>query len=87
MSNKYVVQRWSGLAWYDSMCSPYKTMSEVTAHLKKYWWHYTIENPYRIIDFKPKKKVQRYVPKYNFSDWNSDKDMVVCTSYKKDCDI
>ena len=59
------------------MCSPYKTMGAVRAHLEKYSWHYTTENPYRIVDFKPKKKVQRYYPKYNQKDWNSDEGMVV----------
>jgi hypothetical protein len=53
-------------------------MAEVNKHLKDYWWHYTNEYPYRIQDFKPKKNVQKYVPKYNpFQDWNSDKGMVV----------
>jgi hypothetical protein len=74
----YVIERWSGKAWYASMCSPYKTMGELNRHLKEYWWHYTEENPYRIKDFKPKKKIQQYTPKYNaFQDWNSDKGMVV----------
>jgi hypothetical protein len=59
------------------MCSPYKTMGAVNAHLLKYWWHYTTENPYRIKDFKPKKKVQRYSPRYNQKCWNSDEGMVV----------
>ena len=72
---RYVVQRWSGKAWNDSLCSPYKTMGEVNKHLKEYYWHYTTENPYRVIDYKTKKKVQKYVSKYN-QDWNSDKGMV-----------
>lgn len=74
---KYVVQRWNGASWYDSLTSPYKTMGQVNKHLQDYWWHYTDDNPYRIIDYKPKKKVSRYVPKYNASKWNTDDDMVV----------
>ena len=74
---KYTIQRWTGKAWDDTMLSPYKTMGEVNAHLKKYYWHYTEENPYRIIDHKPEKKVQRYVPKHNRNFWNSDDGMVV----------
>jgi len=75
---KYILQRWTGAAWGDTMCSPYSSMSEINEHLKKYSWHYTDEYPYRIQDFKSKKKVQKYVPKYNpYRDWNSDKDMVI----------
>jgi hypothetical protein len=73
----FTIQRWTGKAWDNTMCSPYKTMGAVTAHLRKYAWHYTVENPYRIIDFKPKKKVSNYSPKYDFKKWNSDDDMVV----------
>jgi len=77
MSTKYVVERWTGKAWYPSMCSPYKSYKEVQDHLTKYSWHYTTENPYRIKEFKPKKKVQRYVPKYStYQLWNSDIGMV-----------
>ena len=54
MSSGYVIQRWTGKAWDDTMCSPYKTMAEVRKHLQKYSWHYTNENPYRIKDYKPK---------------------------------
>jgi hypothetical protein len=51
-------------------------MGEVERHLKDYYWHYTTEHPYRIVDCKPK-KVQKYVPKYKaYQDWNSDKGMV-----------
>jgi len=77
LSHGFVVERWSGKAWYSSLGSPYKTMAEVRSHLTKYWWHYTDENPYRIKDYKPA-KVQKYVPKYNKSAWNTDDDMVVC---------
>jgi len=80
MSKGYVVQRWTGKSWYNSMCSPYKTMSEVRKHLDEYYWHYTEENPYRIIDFKPKTKIQKYVPKYDKKRWNSDDNMVICNS-------
>jgi hypothetical protein len=73
----YNVERWTGKAWAPSMCSPFKNMSAVNKHLKGYWWHYTVDFPYRITDFKPKKKVQRYYPKYNLRDWNSDAGMVV----------
>ena len=74
MSQGLVLQRWTGSSWNDSLCSPYKTMGEIQKHLKEYWWHYTAEHPYRVIDYKPK-KVQRYVPKYK--NWNSDDEMVV----------
>jgi len=75
----YAVERWSGKAWYASLCSPYKTMADVQKHLKDYWWHYTTENPYRIVDYKSKTKVQKYSPKYK-NNWNSDDNMVVCIS-------
>ena len=53
-------------------------MSEINQYLEDYAWHFTADNPYRIKDHKPKKKVQQYSPKYNvFQDWNSDKGMVV----------
>jgi hypothetical protein len=55
-------------------------MGEVNKHLKEYYWHYTTENPYRVIDYKPKKKVQKYVPKYN-QDWNSDKGIVITNTF------
>jgi hypothetical protein len=74
---KFVIECWTGKAWYPSLCSPYKTMAEVNKHLKNYSWHYTSENPYRIKDYKPKKKVQRYTPKYKIQNWNSDDQMVV----------
>jgi hypothetical protein len=74
---KYVVERWTGKAWGASMCSPYKSMSEVTKHLRDYSWHYTAKNPYRIKEFKEKKKARYNVPKFNFQDWNSDAGMVV----------
>ena len=72
----YNVERWSGKAWYPSMCSPYKTMGEVNKHLTQYWWHYTDSNPYRITNLKPKKVVRRSSYKH-FQDWNSDKGMAV----------
>ncbi len=75
MSHGFVVERWTGKAWYASLCSPFKTMSEVRKHLSDYSWHYSEENPYRVKDYKPK-KVQRYVPKYKASDWNTDEGMV-----------
>jgi hypothetical protein len=74
---KFVIERWTGRAWNASLCSPYKTMAEVTKHLKEYSWHYTAENPYRIVNFKPKKRIQKYIPKYNFQDWNSDRGLVI----------
>jgi hypothetical protein len=74
---KYVIERWTGKAWYTSLCSPYKNMSEVNKHLRDYSWHYTTENPYRIKEHKEKKKAQYNVPKFNFQDWNSDQGMVV----------
>lgn len=77
---KYVIERWSGKSWYPSLCSPYKTMSEVNEYLKNYWWHYTAEYPYRVKDFKPKKKILKYVPKYKTQNWNSDDQMVVSYS-------
>jgi hypothetical protein len=58
----YTVKRWTGKAWYDSMCSPYKTYSEAMAHVKKYSWHYTNNNPYKIVETKIKEKtVKRFV--------------------------
>jgi hypothetical protein len=74
---KFVIERWTGKNWCPSLCSPYNTMSNVNKHLKKYAWHYTTKNPYRITSYKPKKKVQKYVPKYSFQAWNSDDQMVV----------
>jgi len=77
-SSSLVLQRWTGKAWDDSLCSPYKTMGEIRAHLKKYAWHYTAENLYRIVDYKPPKlKIQPYKPKNVWQDWNSDEGMVV----------
>jgi len=57
------LQRWSGNAWYDTMMSPFKNHVEVSNHLKKYWWHYTTDNPYRIIDTKPKKQKDKNLTK------------------------
>jgi hypothetical protein len=76
--SKYVLQRWSGVAWYDTMCSPYETMGEIKAHLKDYGWHYTESNPYRIKDYNPKQKIKNYFPKYNL---NSDKGVVVQNTF------
>jgi hypothetical protein len=73
----YVIERWTGKAWDASLCSPYKSMSEVNKHLKKYWWHYTDNNPYRINDYKPKKQPRYNAPKFNNRDWNNDNGMVV----------
>jgi len=75
--HRYKIERWTGKAWDSFPGVVYKTMSEVNKHLTNYWWHYTNDNPYRVVDFKPKKKVQQYVPKYNLQDWNSDAGMVV----------
>lgn len=47
---KYIVERWTGKGWYASMCSPYTSLTEVQEYLKKYSWHYTTTNPYRIIE-------------------------------------
>lgn len=78
MTKGYIVEQWSGKAWYASMCSPYKTMGDVNKHLQEYWWHYTNDFPYRIKESKPKKqKIQTRFTKYNFQDWNSDKGMAV----------
>jgi len=75
VSSGLVLQRWTGKAWNDSLCSPYKTIGEIRKHLKEYHWHYTEENPYRIINYKPKKKQKS---KYNpDKDWNSDRGMMV----------
>lgn len=74
---KITLQRWTGRNWEDTLTSPFKNMSEVMCHVKKYSWHYTKENPYRIVDYKSKKKVSKYVPKYNTKSWNMDDDMVV----------
>jgi hypothetical protein len=74
---KFVIERWTGRAWDSFPGQTFKTMSDVNNYLKKYAWHYTTENPYRITDYKPKKKIQKYVPKFSFQDWNSDQGMVV----------
>ena len=66
-----------GKAWDSFPGQTFKTMGEVNSHLSKYAWHYTTETPYRIKDYKPKKKVQKYVPKYSLQAWNSDEGMVV----------
>jgi hypothetical protein len=74
--SRYNVERWTGSGWYASLCSPYKTMAEVTKHLQEYAWHYTIQNPYRITDFKPKKPKQYTSPRFNHQDWNSDRGII-----------
>ena len=84
MSQGYVVERWTGKAWYASMCSPYKTMAEVNKHLKDYWWHYTTKNPYRIKDYKPPKlKLKPHIPKPNFRKMIEDDDYGMVYSYGK----
>jgi hypothetical protein len=55
----YTVQRYTGKAWNDSMCSPYKSYAEAMAHVKNYSWHYYKDNPYRIIEDKPKKNITK----------------------------
>jgi hypothetical protein len=71
----YNVQRWTGAAWYNSMCSPYKSYTEAMNHVKKYSWHYTTDNPYRIVEDKTKKKtVKRFI--------NTDWEGVVIVSCK-----
>jgi hypothetical protein len=45
---KIVLQRWSGSNWYEVMLSPFNNHSEVENYLKKYWWHFSAEFPYRI---------------------------------------
>lgn len=72
----YIVERWTGKNWSPSLESPFKTYTDVNNYLKKYWWHFTEENPYRVKDSKPK-KIQKYKPKYNPKDWNSDSGMVL----------
>jgi len=62
----YTVQRYTGKAWNDSMCSPYKSYTEAMNHVKQYSWHYTTDNPYRIIETKPKKKVEK---RFVNTDW------------------
>lgn len=58
----YTVQRYTGKAWYDSMCSPYKSYKAAMDHVKEYSWHYTKETPYRIVETKIKKKeTKRFV--------------------------
>jgi hypothetical protein len=53
-------------------------MGEVNAHLKKYWWHYTEENPYRIKDYKQPKQKIKTITRRDFTDWNSDRGMATC---------
>ena len=49
---KYIIERWTGKGWDASMCSPYSSMKDVNEHLKKYWWHYNDNNPYRVKEVK-----------------------------------
>jgi uncharacterized membrane-anchored protein YjiN (DUF445 family) len=72
----YNVERWTGKAWNKSLCSPYKTMSEVQKHLEQYSWHYTKEYPYRITDYIPDKIKKYSAPKFNSKNWNSDRGMI-----------
>jgi hypothetical protein len=74
---QYVIERWTGRAWAPSLESPFKSIAAVKKHLKDYYWHYTNDNPYRLIDFKPKKvkKYQSPVKKMHY--WNSDEGMVI----------
>jgi hypothetical protein len=72
----YEVERWTGKAWGPVMLSPFKNYTDVSKYLKKYWWHFTKENPYRVKDSKPV-KVQKYKSKYNPKDWNSDTGMTI----------
>lgn len=76
LKNKITVERWSGRGWYPVMLSPFNSMSEVTRYLKKYSWHFTQSNPYRINDFKPKKQKRFNIPKF-INKWNDDYGMVV----------
>lgn len=46
----YSVKRWTGQAWDTSMCSPYKSYKAAMDHVKKYSWHYTKSNPYKIVE-------------------------------------
>ena len=62
----YDVKRWTGKAWDTSMCSPYKTYTEAMSHVKKYSWHYTTHNPYKIVEHKEKKKVAK---RFMNTDW------------------
>ena len=55
----YNVKRWTGKNWDISMCSPYKTYGQAMDHVKKYWWHYTNQNPYKIVEVKPEKKITK----------------------------
>lgn len=75
---KITLQRWTGRSWDDVLLSPFKNMGDVQKHLKRYSWHFTKDNPYRILDYKPKKKVSVYAPKYKANAWNDvDRDMIV----------
>jgi hypothetical protein len=74
---KYVIERWTGKAWDSFPGLTFKTMSAATSHLRKYSWHYTAKNPYRIEEYKEKKKVRYNIPTFNFQNWNSDVGMVV----------
>jgi hypothetical protein len=42
------IERWTGKAWYPVMLSPFNSHAEVNEYLKRYWWHFTEKNPYRI---------------------------------------
>ena len=80
---QYVIERWTGRAWGPSLESPFKSIADVRKHLKDYHWHYTNDNPYRLIEFKPK-KVKKYTTKSTIRrTWNSDEGMVVVNKVMK----
>jgi hypothetical protein len=79
---KVEVERWSGKAWYPVLLSPFKTMGEATQYIKKYSWHFTDQNPYRIKEHKEKNKKQ-YANPFNISKWMKDDESMMAVSYKR----
>lgn len=73
--NKITLERWTGKVWQPVLLSPFNTTGEVSHYLRKYSWHFTKDNPYRIKDFKVKKK-NIYTRFLNRKHWNTDDDMV-----------
>jgi hypothetical protein len=81
MTKKYIVQRWTGKGWYPVMLSPFNTMSEATQYLRKYSWHFSEQNPYRILEHKEKKK-KRYSNPFIINKWMKDDESMMVVSYR-----
>ena len=45
----YILERWNGTTWYESMLSPFADLQSVEDYLAKYsGWHYNEKTPYRL---------------------------------------